>query len=277
MASALAQVTQNIIKALESGETLPWRKPWHVPCPSNAGGRKYSGINRVVLSSTDFRDHRWVTFKQAQSLGGCVMKGEKGTPVILWKEIQPETEDELRNDRKLVCQNFTLFNLDQCQGVGVDGEYVVPLDNPDVLGVAQKTLQDFESGPSVKFGGQRAYYSLRQDAIKIPHAHHFVSSESFASVLFHELGHACGHPSRLNRFSIDKPNPKGEMEYAFEELVAELTSAMLCSELGIVGTGEQNAAYIQCWLKGFKEKQFFLSQASSRAEKSVALILGRPL
>jgi antirestriction protein ArdC len=274
MASALSLVTQNIIKVLESGEKLPWRKPWHVPSPTNVTGRKYSGINRVVLSSTDFREHRWITFKQAQALGGKVLKGEKGTPVVLWKRLESYLDKELEEGNRLICQNFTVFNIEQCSGIEIPNEDSRVEFSEDILKVVDTTIENFACRPLIKAGGEKAYYSPNKDLVNVPFHHHFNSSADWASTMFHELAHSCGHPSRLNRFSLDNPNPRGKLDYAFEELVAELTSAMLCSELGIIGNGEQNAAYIQSWLKGFKEKQFFLSQASSRAEKSVALILG---
>ncbi len=275
MPTIYEKVTQNILRALESGETLPWRKPWSVPCPANSNGRRYSGINRVVLSSTEFRDHRWVTFNQARTLGGNVRKCEKGTPVVLWKQLSFADEEERQVKSGLICQSFTVFNVEQCDGVRIAEIEGRTTTNSTTEEKVNRTLQEFSSCPRVRFGGNCACYSPRADQIRMPHAHNFGSEESWASVFFHELGHSCGHPSRLNRFSIDNATQKCEMRYAFEELVAELTSAMLCAELGIVGNGDQTTAYIQSWIKGFQDKPFFLSQASTRAEKSVALILGR--
>jgi antirestriction protein ArdC len=275
MSSIFEKVTANILKALESGETLPWRKPWSVPCPSNSNGRRYSGINRVVLSSTDYRDHRWITFKQAQNLGGGVRKGEKGTPVVLWKQLSFLDDEEQQDKSKLVCQGFTVFNLEQCDGVDIKAIETRTATDLTIAEKVNRTIREFATCPAIKYGGNRAYYLPPTDEICLPHVHHFASDETWASVLFHEMGHACGHPSRLNRFSIENPNRDDKMRYAFEELVAELTSAMLCAELGIIGNADQSASYIQSWIKGFRDKPFFLAQASTRAEKSARLILGQ--
>jgi antirestriction protein ArdC len=275
MSEIYAKVTANILKALESGESLPWRKPWSVPCPANSNGRRYSGVNRVVLSSTDYRDHRCITFNQARSLGGCVRKGEKGTPVVLWKQLSFLDQEEQKPESKLVCQNFTVFNLEQCDGVEISDLEPRQVTDATISEKVNSVLREFATCPPIKYGGDRAFYSPTKDEIRMPHTHHFISDESWASVLLHELGHSCGHPARLNRFSIENSKRDDRIGYAFEELVAELTSAMLCAELGIVGNADQSAAYIQSWIKGFRHKPFFLAQASRRAEKSAAVILGR--
>lgn len=91
------QITQRIVASLESG-VMPWRKGWSnlggVPAglPRNAvSGRVYSGGNRLMLMmqgmDRGYADPRWLTFKQAQSLGGGVAKGEKSTPIEYWDEL----------------------------------------------------------------------------------------------------------------------------------------------------------------------------------------------
>lgn len=274
MSSALAKITENILRQLESGEGLAWRKPWHVPCPMSAGGRRYSGVNRVILSCQNFREHRWVTFNEARKRGGTVRKGEKGTQVILWKKYNREEEDEAPKTG-LISQTFTVFNLEQCEGVEAAESVSPSLFDADIQESLNATIRGFESCPPIKFGGNRACYFPKHDVVQMPYQHHFESPSAYASTMLHELAHSVGHPSRLHRFEADSPIDKSGEGLALEELVAELTSAMICSELGIIDQGTQNAAYIQSWIREIREKKNFLLKASSLAEKSANLILGR--
>ena len=240
----------------------------------SAGGRRYSGVNRVILSCADFRDHRWITFNEAKKRGGTIRKGEKGTAVILWKKTRRDEEDETSKNG-LISQTFTLFNLEQCDGVEIAETFSPSLFDADILDSLNATIRGFESCPPIKFGGNLACYYPKQDHVQMPHPEHFESASAFASTMLHELAHSVGHPSRLNRFDANSSIDKSGTEYGFEEMVAELTSAMICSELGIIDQGTQNAAYIQSWIRGMKEKKTFLSKASALAERSANLILGR--
>lgn len=240
----------------------------------SVNGRRYTGVNRLILSCSHFRDHRWITYVEARKRGGNIRKGEKGTQVILWKKYLREEEDETPKTG-LVSQTFTVFNLEQCDGVDIPANITLSLFDNDILDALNATIQIFESCPQIRFGGNQAFYSPKSDLVQMPNVEHFESVSAFASVMLHELGHCCGHPSRLNRFDPHEPLDNSKISYGFEELVAELTSAMVCSELGIIDQGTQNTAYIESWVRGIKEKRAFLSKASALAENSANLILGR--
>jgi len=240
----------------------------------NVGGRRYSGVNRVILSCASFRDHRWITFQEAKKRNGTIKRGEKGTQVILFKKLRRDEEEETPKGG-LIAQTFTVFNLEQCEGLDVSKTVTPSLFDADIEAVVNSSIHGFESCPPINFGGNRACYHPKHDVISMPHPHHFESASAYASVIFHECSHATGRPSRLNRFEHDASIDKSTIEYGFEELVAELSSAMVCAELGIIDEGNQNAAYIQSWIRGMKEKKTFLSRASALAEKSATLILGR--
>ena len=78
MSDAYALVTARVLDALERG-TAPWRRPWHETSgsPANAlTGRSYRGVNVVLLGLSPYRDHRWLTFRQALELGGSVRRSD---------------------------------------------------------------------------------------------------------------------------------------------------------------------------------------------------------
>jgi|ERR1039457_1008417 antirestriction protein ArdC len=88
----------------------------------------------------------------------------------------------------------------------------------DPITMAEKIVANMPQKPDIKNGGNRAYYSVNLDYIKLPHQHTFDTPEEYYSTLFHELGHATGHANRLARKSILEPSLFGSHEYSKEEL-----------------------------------------------------------
>jgi len=123
----------------------------------------------------------------------------------------------------------------------------------------------------LEIDGEEAYYCHEEDVIHMPYHERFYSTPNrsndvaFASVLAHELFHWTGHESRLSR----KFGKYGTPDYAFEELIAELGSAFVCSELDIAYTGiPENAGYIENWLQRLRDDPKAIFKASSQAMKA---------
>ena len=123
-----AEVTDRIIAELEAGR-LPWVQPWgecgaDVGMPCNAGtGRRYSGINVLILWARvigrGYSSQRWLTYRQAQALGGNVRKGETGTTICYADRFTPKDQGEGDGQGEEARQvaflkRFTVFNVDQC-------------------------------------------------------------------------------------------------------------------------------------------------------------------
>lgn len=139
-----------------------------------------------------------------------------------------------------------------------------------VIESAQQVVSDFIDCPPIEHSGTEAFYVPKSDSITMPPQNTFESNEAYYEVLFHEMSHATGHESRLNR---DKG--EGQKAYAFEELVAELSSSFLCAHTGIQEAGfERSAAYLSSWLEILKEDKTFLFQAASKAQLATDYILG---
>ena len=115
----------------------------------------------------------------------------------------------------------------------------------------------------------RACYQPTEDKILMPKKEQFKTQEGFYSTLFHELSHWTGHKSRLNR---KKGNKKGSQDYAFEELIAELSASFICCHLGFEYS-TQHSAYIKDWLEVLKEDKKAIFKASSQAQKATEFIL----
>ena len=124
--------------------------------------------------------------------------------------------------------------------------------------------------PILPTHGDNAYYSISKDCIVIPEYEQFLSGESFYSNLFHEMAHSTGSEKRLNRL---KPTTFGSAEYAREELVAELTAALVAQFYGMdKHIKEDSAAYLKSWLKSLKEEASFIKTVLFDVKRASAMI-----
>ncbi|MCX6917632.1 MAG: ArdC family protein, partial [Verrucomicrobia bacterium] len=125
-------VTNRILQQLEAG-VLPWRKSWTLGLPRNlTTGKEYRGINILMLNSAGFASPYWLTYRQAQVLGGHVRKGERATPVVYWKWRTPEELQALaektgkENLAPCVPFNSVVFNLEQVEGIPQPDDAAAP-------------------------------------------------------------------------------------------------------------------------------------------------------
>ena len=272
-------INSRIMELLEKS-IIPWKKPWNAQSnfPKNLISKKpYSGINVFMLACSEFSSPYWMTFKQCQDKGGHVIKGSKSTPVIFWKFLDrkdaPTEGENSTNGKYVILKYYSVFNL--CQTEGITPPPAEETHNTfDPITRAEKIVADLPQKPDIKYGGNRAYYSVSLDYIQLPHQHTFHNIEEYYSTFFHELSHATGHANRLGRKSILEPSYFGSHEYSKEELVAEMGAAFLCGHAGIEhNTIENSAAYIKGWLKALKNDKTLLVQAAGQAQKASDFIL----
>lgn len=283
-ATLYSEVTDRIIAQLEEG-TLPWVRPWDngkaaLGLPRNGGtGRRYSGINVLILWHRLFErgygSQRWLTYRQAQALGGNVRKGEQGTTVCYADRFTPKDGDTVRigPDREprqiAFLKRFTVFNIDQCEGLDVaPSADPVATWNP-AISVPRAEALIAASGADIRIGGGEAYYAPQDDYVRVPRAEHFHEPINWYRTVLHELGHWTGHRSRLDRLP---DSGFGSPAYAREELVAEMASAFLCAELGIVPT-VRHADYLGAWLSVLREDSKAIFRAASQASKAADYLL----
>ncbi|ENK6701005.1 DUF1738 domain-containing protein [Yersinia enterocolitica] len=270
-------VTDRIITALEAGVKL-WTCPWQRVAgmsglPSNyATGAAYSGMNIMLLwcsaSEQGFSDSRWMTYKQAQAAGGQVRKGEHGTTAIFYTTLEKEN-DAGDVDHIPMLKTFTVFNVEQIDGLSLTAEAVSPAETFDPLPQAENLFQS--SGANIIEKGQSAFFRPSTDEVWLPERHLFSDAANFYATGLHELVHWSGAKSRLNREMKGKFGSEG---YAAEELVAELGSAFLMADLGIDGE-VQHESYIASWLKALKNDKRYIFKAASAASKAHRYLMDR--
>lgn len=282
-ASLYSEVTDRIVAQIEEG-ILPWVRPWDdgkaaLGLPRNAGtGRRYSGINVLILWHRLFEQgygsQRWLTYRQAQALGGNVRKGEQGTTVCYADRFTPKDSDNARTGpdgepRQIAfLKRFTVFNLDQCKGLEDVASSPVTTWNKALIIPRANALIGATSA-DIRIGGGEAYYAPQDDYVLVPRPEHFHEPINWFRTVLHELGHWTGHSSRLDRL----PNTGfGSPAYAREELVAEMASAFLCAELGIVPT-VRHADYLGAWLSVLREDSRAIFRAASQASKAADYLL----
>ncbi|MCZ4288426.1 ArdC family protein [Hoeflea alexandrii] len=283
--SLYSEITDKIIAELEAG-SVPWVQPWGtaaakapVAMPKNAStGRTYSGINVLLLWGTvierGFSGQSWLTFRQALSLGGNVRKGERGTTVVYADRFVPEDEKrrarETGEDAQAIpfLKRFTVFNTDQCENLPEDVATAAP---PVPTGLIEPRVEALIKATGINFriGGNRAFYVPAHDYVQVPPPQAYFEPIDWHRTALHELGHASGHTSRLNR---DMTGSFGSKRYAFEELIAEINAAFCCASLGITPT-VRHADYIGSWLEVLREDNRAIVRAASQASKAADWLL----
>jgi antirestriction protein ArdC len=266
-------ITDRIVRLLESG-TVPWHRPWRGgEVPQNLVSRRpYRGINVFLLNAAGFASPFWLSFKQIQTLGGRVKKGERSFPVVFWKIFNEEEDGGAK--RILFLRYYSVFNATQCEGIAVPAlqpSLAVPFQP---IEKCEQVVTAMPKRPAIHHNGGRACYSPPLDQITLPESKLFESSEEYYSTLFHEMTHATGHASRLNRKEIAELHRFGSDPYSREELVAEMGSAFLCGHCAIENkTIDNSAGYIQSWLARLKEDRKLVVHAAAQAQKACDFIL----
>ena len=270
MRNVYEEVTTRIIEQLEQG-TAPWVKPWKeggmAALPYNAlMGRRYNGVNVLLLWDTTlargFRHAAWLTYLQAQTLGGQVIKGERATAIVYAGRTSKENDTGEEETRRFL-RFHAIFNVEQVSGLP---EQFLGIPQPRPL---EEVLSEAESfimalGADVRHGGNMAAYAPTHDCILLPHREQFENDAGYLATKLHEHAHWTGHKSRLAR---DLTGRFGDHAYAGEELIAEITAAFLCAELLIPGE-LRHPEYIAAWLKVLGEDKRAIFTAAAKATEA---------
>ena len=263
-------VTDRIIENLESA--TDWRKPWKSICdgsvPHNAStGKPYNGINwlNLGLKSSKWGSNGWMTYKQATALGGKVpsAKDENGGCEYVWFMARSSYKDKATGDDKMGFINkcFAVWNVAQIEGLEGIKSYTPPAAGSGAANVLAESL-----GINLQYGGDSACFIPSADVIKMPSVDAFKDEANHDATLLHEMVHWTGHSSRLKR---QITNSFGSEGYAFEELVAELGSAMGGALLGIPYEGLQHESYIKSWLKSLRSDPKHIVKAAKQASQAI--------
>lgn len=254
----------------------------------------------------------YITYGQLHKEGAHVLKGEKAVPVFKWgfsikdKDGKKVTEEEFNNmtdDEKKECKRrpflkiYPEFNIDQTNMSEVNKEKYdavvsqfrktdVPTitDGMYVNKAIDRMMEKQEWVCKIQYDKEEkgAYYSPAKDIVVLPTKAQFrihpddpeecfKDGQEYYGTALHEMAHSTGHPSRLDRL---KPAAFGSPEYAKEELVAELTSAMVGNTLGFDRRiSDNNVAYLQNWTSALRKEPKFIVTVMADVNKASRIII----
>jgi antirestriction protein ArdC len=274
-----------IVEALERGDSIPWRKPWH-PGAMHVGAndRPYAGGNQfvagLIAAERGYESRRWWTYSRIMEAGGATKKvvkfpnggsktiysggdysvaGTKGKWVTVfgvfrkkWTEQDDETGEETTRFGGWGLSTYSVLNLDEVTGMPDSVKYPDSLAtpaNPDTDTDCIESYMAVRAGwdaPNMRHYGDRAYYTPKSDSLTMPKIETFLSNSMYVRVLAHEDTHSTGHSSRLSRVGVTDPSVFGTERYAYEELVAEIGAAGLCGLIGVNDPGEVENSAAYC-------------------------------
>jgi antirestriction protein ArdC len=272
-------VTDRIIAKLGAG-VIPWRHFASAPLsqPMNLiSKRPYHGINYLLLGHSRFSSPYWLTFNQAQESGGDVSRGEKSEIVVFWRFLEIEDKETGETKEIPFLRYYHVFNVEQTEGVKYPANEGSRARDSQPIEVAERIVANMPNRPEIRLDNiPQAYYQSAGDFVHMTECQACVCDERYYDTLFHELVHATGHKSRLNRFEEENTSHKfGSRSYAQEELVAEMGAGFLCADVGIFQAVEENtAAYIASWLTKLANDKKLVVYAAGKAQKAVDYIRG---
>ena len=283
---AAETISNQIIEAIESGlaDGSKWVMPWHLngtlAMPVNALTKKsYRGGNIVALwargKACNYSSGYWASFKQWKELGATVKKGSKGSMIVFWKKFRAwdadgSEENTDGSDGKTYMKSWSskVFNADQVEG------WEIPEARKTCEAEIIDTAEAFfiNTGIEIRYGQSKAFYRPSEDFIGMPDRDCFIATEHgtatdhLYSTLAHEAAHASGASHRLDR---DLSGRFGSEKYAAEELIAEITAAMVSSLLGFSSLPRaDHFHYVKNWLDVLKGDKYAIFTAASKAQEA---------
>jgi antirestriction protein ArdC len=277
--SVYAALTAKIVRAMSAAKDK-WEMPWHtgrVPLsvPVNAITHEpYRGVNILSLwidaMANEFQTPYWAGYQQWQSIDAQVRSGERGSMIVFYRKVEPrDNELELIDLPRYLARAYWVFNAAQ-----VDG-YLPPVPPARQPVEIDEELEAFvkATGVRIQEGVPEACYRRGLDFIQMPQSVWFIGSktstptQAYYATLLHELTHWTGAPHRLDR---EFGKRFGDHAYAFEELVAELGAAFLCSAFRIANAPRpDHASYLAGWLSVLKDDPRAIFTASSKAQEAI--------
>ena len=304
------------IESISKDWRKPWFTEGVLQWPRNLSGREYNGMNALMLllhcEKEGYKIPRFCTFDCVQRMNKpgkdgqelprvSVLRGEKSFPVMLttFTCIHKETREKIKYDdyKRLSddekqeynvypkMQVFRVFNVQQTNLREARPELWEKLEK-------ENSRPEIDAGERFDFEPvdrmindnlwicpihprhqDEAYYSMSKNEIVVPEKGQFKDGEAFYGTLFHEMTHSTGAEGVLDRL---KPTSFGSKEYAREELVAELGSALVSQRYGMTKhIKEDSCAYLKSWLDELKESPQFIKTTLLDVKRATSLITQR--
>lgn len=298
-------------KGWTDGRTAQFGLPQNLVGRPYTGSNAF--LCQIHTTMEHYRMPVYLTIKQIRDAGAMIKKGEHSIPIFKWdlrikdKDGKKLSESDYRNMTKEEQAECTVrpylkvyneWNIDQTNLEEVNKEkYDTILKRfksepiKDEVGMYKNEAfdnllkeQSWVCPIEYEKFNESAFYSPKRDQIVVPSKKQFNISNTpedvfkdgmeFYGTTIHEMAHSTGHESRLGRDGIVKIDQFGSDQYAKEELVAELTSALIGNAMGFDSRiRENNIAYLQNWIGSLKKDPKFLKSVMSDVNKSSKMVL----
>jgi len=272
------RIVEKIEEALREGDILPWQKPWiFADAPKNyVSQRCYRGINSLLLDPGDYLTWNQLCDLSKKDPALRLRKGAKGSLVVYFKVLEKENAETGEDEKIPMLRYYKVFNAKDVRGLEPRKQkYFVH----EPIAEAEQIMTDYLDREKIKVSyelGDKACYSPISDKITLPERKQFANLSEFYGTAFHEMAHSTGHEKRLNR---KLRNAFADSEYSKEELVAEMTAAMLLGQCGILVPSVENnsVAYLKGWMEAIKGNPTMVVSASAQAQRAADFILNATL
>ncbi len=281
----IAKVQNQLLELMETHGS-DWVKSWSSRAvdglPYNKfTGTVYDGINTFTLLGASHENgyvcNQWATLKNWNDAGYQIKKGSSCEYIIFSKPLKKESKSQVDDNGDPIIKNYwinqtyAVFNAEQVEGYEIETSEPETKSEVEILENVEQYIKN--TGASIHHGGSRAFFTPSRDEIHMPKPEQFKSTGTstaqvnYYGTLLHELIHWTGYKDRLNRI---KGKSFGDNDYAFEELVAESGSAVLCALLGIsIEPRPDHAKYLNNWIQGIKDNPNAMISAFKLSTKAI--------
>jgi len=244
-------------------ENPQWIKDWKIGIRNIFSKTSYSVLNQLNLSMLmafrgEHKEPYFATFNQIKKAGAKLKKGSKGYPIFFYKpyEIEKEVEKEVididENGNEVIktevikvkktiplLRKYIVFNIEDIEGIEIPSEKNLEISKKEIFEKISKEVTLTYGNPAWVVGEKK---------ILMPKVADFQNQDAFIAALFHEFSHYTHWKTGLMDLSKDN--------YAFDEVVAETSAAVLCNIFGIDYPLERHAAYLKGWGRRLDDKEF---------------------
>ena len=305
------EIVNQVALAMETGEIRNWLRPWDLGAlmPTNQLTRQaYRGINIILLWAVamkrQYQGNRWLTMVQKDELAHALgvqlvlRKGEKAAHILRFIDHLPSRYEETTDPDVVRCtqsgdvakrdavtvrklRTYAVFHVSQIDGwpdevaAEFNGLLRTPVSDEAAAIASDALAQDV--GAKV-IASHQAFWQPSTDTIGMPPLSVFKSGPDYAATLYHELvhwtapAHRCDRKTKGSLAHIPGIEASFKEEYAFEELVAEFGSALLCAQAGITAN-LQHEDYLVGWAKRIRQDPYTLVMAASQAERAMRWLI----
>jgi antirestriction protein ArdC len=243
-------------------ENPKWIKDWAIGIRNIVSNTSYSILNQLFLSlemrKRGYKEPYFATFKQIKEAGAKLKKGSKGftiwfyKPLEITKEVEKEVVDIDENGEEVVkteivqakktiplLKRYIVFNVEDIEGIEIPNEESLEISKREIFEKVSDEVTLTYGNPAWVVGEKK---------ILMPKVADFKTKDAFIAALFHEFSHYTHWKIGLMDLKADN--------YAFDEVVAETSAAVLCNIYNIDYPLERHAAYLKSWGKKLDDKEF---------------------